>query len=263
MSILEQIKQTKSAEVDFLKKSKPIASLQDGEFFTRGCNLLSVNLTIRNTAGIIAEFKRQSPSKGIIRQDADPNEIIPDYERAGCAAVSVLTDKNYFGAQESDIYAARSQTSLPMLRKDFIIDAYQIYETKAMGADLVLLIAALLCPDEIQHLSGLARELGMDVLLELHDINEINSICDSVTLVGINNRNLKTFTVDVNQSILLRNRLPNHLPVIAESGIASREIIKSLLAAQFSGFLIGEAFMKAPSPGAACLEMVEIVNNYK
>lgn len=200
--------------------------------------------------GIIAEFKRKSPSKGYINERADVVKITSDYEKHGATGLSILTDTQFFGGSYEDLSIARA-SSLPILRKDFIIDEYQVAETKAMGADVILLIAACLTPFEVLRFSTTAKEFGLEVLLEIHGEEELAHIHPGIRLVGINNRNLKTFNVDIDHSIKLAGMIPSDCLKIAESGITDEATIKSLKAHGFNGFLIGENFMKNQDPGKA------------
>ncbi len=199
--------------------------------------------------GIIAEFKRASPSKGVINAFVEPEDIIKGYDKNGALGMSVLTDKTYFQAKQSDFTTARKVTNKPILRKEFIIDSYQIYQSKAMGADVILLIAAILTKTEIAEFTKLAHHLNLEVLMELHAIDELDKLCGNEDLMGVNNRNLKTFKVDINQSILIKNQLGQiDTPLISESGISSITQVKQLLRAGFRGFLMGEYFIKQSNP---------------
>lgn len=259
MNILEKIKVDKEAEVSHKQQHHSISKLKTSPHYQRTPRLLSKEAAEDRHAFLIAEFKRKSPSKGIIRQGASPAAISKAYENAGANALSVLTDVRHFGALENDFLTVRSQTSLPMLRKDFIIAPYQVHETKAIGADIMLLIAAILHPEETAELASLGRELGMDILLELHDESEMGHINEYITLVGINNRDLKTFQVDLSRSIAIKSALPQHIPTIAESGLSHPDDIKILLKAGFDGFLVGESFMKSDDPGQTCRDFIDTI----
>ena len=198
-------------------------------------------------SGIIAEFKRRSPSKGWIKENAQADIIPPAYEMAGASVLSILTDENFFGGNLKDIRAARPQVSLPILRKDFIIDEYQLYQACIVGADAVLLIAAALRK---------AHELKLEVLLEIHSEQELEYIEDNIDMVGVNNRNLGTFHTDVENSFRLAEKLPKEMLLVSESGISSPQTVRQLRAAGFRGFLIGENFMKTPQPGNALKEFI-------
>ncbi len=256
LDILLKIKAHKALEVDLLKDQIPVETLKNFLSYDKPCNSLAQKLSVANEPQIIAEFKRKSPSKGIISNNADPVRIASAYEESGAVAISVLTDVSFFGAHKDDFNLVRSTVDVPILRKDFIIDEYQVYETKAMGADILLLIAAILSPAEIAKLSKLARSVGLEVLLELHDEREVDSICDSVSMIGVNNRNLRSFQVDTHQSELLVKKLPKGIPLIAESGLSDVQEILNLYNSGFSGFLIGETFMKTDNPGKTCSELI-------
>ena len=201
--------------------------------------------------GIIAEFKRKSPSKGWIKEDGKPEVIPPSYEKAGAAALSILTDEKYFGGSMDFIRKARPLVNLPILRKDFIIDEYQLFQARHIGADAVLLIAADLSKQEVSSLTTLAHELGLEVLLELHSEHELDYAEIDVDAVGVNNRDLGTFVTDVQNSFRLAARLPQDRVLVSESGISNPETIKLLREAGYRGFLIGETFMKTDDPGEA------------
>jgi indole-3-glycerol phosphate synthase len=207
-------------------------------------------LTMPGKTGIIAEFKRKSPSKGVINDTATVKDVTAAYSAHGASGLSVLTDADFFGGTLQDLTAATVHET-PILRKDFMIDPYQIIEAKAHGAEVILLIAACLTPTQVKHLAAVAKDTGLEVLLEIHTKAELDHVCDNVDMVGINNRNLKTFEVDLAHSIALAKMLPAHLPKIAESGISDVSTIIELKKEGFDGFLIGENFMKTPDPAAA------------
>lgn len=208
-----------------------------------------------SATGIIAEFKRQSPSKGIINSRADVVKVTQAYTGNGAAALSVLTDKHFFGGSNEDLMRARVN-SIPILRKDFIVDEYQIVEARAIGADVILLIAAALTSEEVERLAAFAKKLQLEVLLEIHDASELGHICENCDVIGVNNRNLKTFTVDIQQSIDLFGRMPADRIKISESGITDTATIHRLKKAGFKGFLIGENFMKQEDPAIAFASFV-------
>lgn len=259
--ILHRIASWKISETNSRKKDSPLELLQDQALYHAECFSLANTLKNSLTPQIIAEFKRQSPSKGIIRQNADPIAVTMGYQLAGAAAVSVLSDEKFFGAHKNDFSSVRAGLSLPLLRKDFILEEYQVHETKSMGADIILLIAALLKPQEVLELASLAENLGMEVLLEIHGEDELDRVCEPVSYIGVNNRNLKTFDVNLEQSKILARQLPDEIPTIAESGISAPENIYELFQAGFKGFLIGEAFMKTGDPAQNCNEMILASNN--
>lgn len=213
--------------------------------------------SIKERNGIIAEFKRQSPSKGLIHGNIMPQDVVQYYEEAGVSAVSVLTDQEFFGGTIADVKQASQILSIPILRKEFISDPYQVYEARANGASAILLIAAVLSRQQAQDLAGLAAEIGLEVLMELHGEDETNYIVEGVTVAGINNRNLRTFEVDLHHSIDVAHILPANLPKISESGIRTIDDMLMLRQGGFDGFLIGENFMKANNPGQACISFCQ------
>jgi indole-3-glycerol phosphate synthase len=212
---------------------------------------------INSDSGIIAEFKRKSPSKGWIRPEADVTQIVQSYEAAGAVAVSCLTDEPFFGGSFSDFRKAREAIDrIPLLRKDFILDEYQLYQSKAMGADVVLLIAACLTAAEITRFTAIAHDLDMEVLVEIHEESELSSICPDADVIGINNRNLKTFETDIRHSLDLAKRIPDKFLKISESGLSRPETVIQLRQAGFNGFLMGETFMKTADPGGTLREFI-------
>lgn len=201
---------------------------------------------------VIAEIKRASPSEGVIRGEFDPAGIATSYERAGAACLSVLTDERYFMGCDGHLEEARNATKLPALRKDFIVDAYQVYESRALGADCLLLIAAALDDRQLADLARLASELGLDVLIEVHDRGELEAALDlEPRIVGINNRDLSTFTTNLDTTIDLLSVVPDAVTVVAESGIHTPDDIRRLRSAGIHAFLVGTAFMRKPDPGKA------------
>lgn len=205
----------------------------------------------KSPSGIIAEFKRRSPSKGWIKEDANIENIIPSYEKNGASALSILTDTPFFGGNIKDIKTARPLTNLPILRKDFIIDEYQLYQARSIGADAVLLIAAALTINNCNYLAKVAHELELEVLLEIHQEKELEYLNEYIDMVGVNNRNLGTFHTDIENSFRLASQLPENILLVSESGISSPETIIKLREVGFKGFLIGETFMKTENPGEA------------
>jgi indole-3-glycerol phosphate synthase len=248
MNILDQIIEFKKLEVSDKKSLVSISTLEKSSFFSRETISLRHTLESKTGPGIIAEFKRRSPSKGIINEKVNVVDVTIAYTNHGASGLSVLTDNNFFGGSSDDLVAARIN-KVPILRKDFIIDEYQIIEAKAIGADIILLIAACLTPSRVKKLANAAKNLQLEVLLELHDEKEVDHICDEVDLIGVNNRNLKTFTVDLDQSVRLAEMIGNGKLKIAESGISSKKDINFLKEYGFDGFLIGEYFMKQQDPG--------------
>lgn len=255
-NILDKIVEQKRIEVAEARKQSPEAVLSASEFFSRDTISLKENLQREGSTGIIAEFKRRSPSKGWINQEADVEEVTAAYTKYGASCLSVLTDRDFFGGSDKDLIAAR-KNNIPILRKEFIIDEYQLLEAKSIGADVVLLIAACLAPQRVKELAKFAKKLSLEVLLELHAEEELEHICEEVDFVGINNRNLKTFEVDVEHSVRLMQKLPAGKICIAESGIDNADVVIALRNKGFKGFLIGENFMKHQNPGLAFKEYVE------
>ena len=256
MNILEQIIADKRKEVSDRSKSISLSQLREAPLYIRECISLRESLLKIESAGIIAEFKRRSPSKGWIFPDADVVEVTGSYLQNGAAALSILTDEHYFGGTSEDLIRAR-KANIPILRKDFIIDSYQIEEAKSIGADVILLIAACLSPEEVKHLATYARKIGLEVLLELHHEEELAHICDEAEIIGINNRDLKTFQVDIERSLRMAASIPDGKIKVAESGIDSPEMISRFRKAGFSGFLIGEFFMRTNNPGESLANLVK------
>ena len=256
MNILETIVEYKKSEVSNQKSKTRVADLEKRKLFSRPALSLKDFLLDRSRTGIIAEFKRKSPSKGIINDKADVVSVTKGYADNGASCLSVLTDENFFGGSDEDLIKARVN-EIPLLRKDFIIDEYQVVEAKSIGADVILLIAACLSPSEVRNLAIAAKNLGLEVLLELHDEEELEHVCDETTVIGINNRNLKTFDVDIERSLRMAEQIPLPRLKIAESGIRSVENILLFRRHGFHGFLIGENFMKAPDPTIAFAEFVK------
>ncbi|MCB0669837.1 MAG: indole-3-glycerol phosphate synthase TrpC [Saprospiraceae bacterium] len=262
MNILEKIIVTKQREVTERKQQITTGELEQSAFFGRTVNSMSASLKGKGPAAIIAEFKRRSPSKGDIFNEAEVIPVVSSYEEAGCAGISVLTDQQYFGGSLDDLVTARNAVDVPLLRKEFIIDEFQILEAKSAGADLILLIAEVLTRNEVAHLSQFARSLGLEVLLEMHTEDQIDKINPYLNIVGINNRNLKTFKVDLDASIRLLSRLEGDFVCISESGISDPQAVVKLATAGFEGFLVGENFMKTKSPGNACKKFIQDVLKY-
>ncbi len=253
MNILETIIEHKKGEVAQRKKDWPVAVLEKEHYFSRSCLSLKKSLLDERKTGIIAEYKRQSPSKGVINNRDSVEAVTKAYFGYGASGISILTDHRFFGGSLDDLVAARDN-GIPLLRKDFMIDKYQLIEAKAFGADVILLIAACLSPQQVKTLSVAAKNLGLEVLLELHDETELDHICDTVDLVGVNNRNLKNFEVDLEHSVRLAERIDDAFIKVAESGINDVKNIHYLKAHGFRGFLIGEYFMKQESPMMAFKE---------
>ena len=250
MNILENIIAKKKIEVAERQQKASIAELEKMPFFQNKTFSFKEFLLRKDKTGIIAEFKRRSPSKGIINNSSFTAEVTKGYVEYGASAVSVLTDEEFFGGALKDLVDARIN-QVPLLRKDFIIDEYQLIESKAYGADVILLIAACLTKEEVKTLSNFAKNISLNVLLEIHTDEELEHICDDVDVVGINNRDLKSFKVDINHSIELCKKIPADKIKISESGIDDVRTIQHLKQNGFSGFLIGEKFMKEQDPGKA------------
>ena len=259
MNILDQIIENKRKEVAQRKSVTTVSMLSASNLFNRNTISLVSRLLDSTSTGIIAEFKRRSPSKGIINNTATPLEVAVGYENAGAAGISILTDEQFFGGADTDLIKVRSTINIPILRKEFIIDDYQLYEAKSIGADVILLIAACLTPEEVISLSSTAQSLGLEVLLELHDEDELEHICDTVDMVGINNRSLKTFDVDIERSLKMAQQIPAGKLKIAESGIDDPTLIKLFRSSGYSGFLIGENFMKSSDPILAIQQFINLI----
>jgi indole-3-glycerol phosphate synthase len=258
MNILEQIVAYKRTEVSLKMVHKPESNLENAPFYVNKCHSLKEHLRKPQASQIIAEFKRRSPSKGIINDKAGIVETTRGYEQAGASAVSILTDKKFFGGENIDIEIARPDLQIPILRKDFILTTYQITEAKAIGADVILLIAAILSDSQIAELSKFAKELGMEVICEIHNEAELQkAMVDTVDIIGVNNRNLKDFEVSLENSMKLAEKIPANFLKISESGIHTPDNIIELRKYGFEGFLIGETFMKEPKPAEALGKFVE------
>jgi len=259
MSILDQIVSYKRDEINERKRLYPLELLRKSVFYASPCVSLAHYVQRPDKSGIIAEFKRRSPSKGIINNHAEVEKTSIGYMQAGASALSVLTDSHFFGGSNKDLEIARKFNYCPVLRKDFIIDEYQLFEAKSIGADAVLLLASVLSKDEIARFTRIVHELGMEVLLEFYGEDELDKYDDKVDLVGINNRNLKSFEVDFDHAVRMAAKLPERAVKIAESGIRHAEDILMLKKSGFDGFLIGELFMREVSPEAACRKFIQEV----
>ena len=259
MTILDKIIERKKQEVADSKSEISINQLKDSEFFGR--QTFSLKETLKSKSGIITEIKRQSPSKGIINGKVSPVEVVTQYEKFGASALSILTDKEFFGGSFEDILSVRKHINIPILRKDFMIDEYQFYEAKSIGADVILLIASCLSPTHVLEFTDLAHQLNLEVLLEIHSEEELVHINKNVDFVGINNRNLKDFKVDLQHSVNLKNQLPNNILSVAESGIYNEEDFRFLKEKGFDGFLMGEYFMKNENPGEKFGKFIQQVGN--
>jgi indole-3-glycerol phosphate synthase len=250
MNILDKIVIRKKEELAEAKQKVSAKELEAHANFNRQPLVFKDFLLDENRTGIIAEFKRRSPSKGLINGTADVAEVTKAYNLAGASALSVLTDTDFFGGKADDLFQARAVNQIPILRKDFMIDEYQILEAKAWGADIILLIASILTPQQIIDFGKLAQSLGLNVLLEVHNLEELEkSICPNVNAIGVNNRNLGDFTVNIQTSFDLVDKIPDEFLKISESAIDNPEVIKKLKEVGYNGFLIGENFMKTADPG--------------
>lgn len=256
MTLLDKIIVDKKREVILKKQLIPVTQLENSALFGIRTHSLSKNLR-NNVIGIIAEHKRRSPSKSVINNNFSVEEVVVGYQNAGISGISVLTDTKYFGGSLDDLLLAKASANVPLLRKEFIIDEYQILEAKAHGADVILLIAAILTRSEIKQLSGFAHSLGLEVLLEVHNKEELDkAIMPGLDMIGVNNRNLKTFEVSLEQSKELAKHIPDEFVKVSESGISSTDAIKELQTHGYQGFLIGEHFMKTENPGLAAKTFV-------
>ena len=257
MNILDKIVFDKRKEIDLRQSIVPSHQLERSVLFNR--ETISLATKLRDSeSGIIAEHKRRSPSKSEINQGLNVHDVVFGYQNAGVCGISVLTDGKYFGGSLDDLLITRASCNLPLLRKEFIIDVYQILEAKAFGADVVLLIAAILTRNQIKQFSELAKQLGLDVLLEVHNETELQkSKIPSIDMIGVNNRDLKTFNVSLETSKQLSKLIPDNFVKVSESGISSVEAIKELQHYGYKGFLIGENFMKTDNPGKSASEFIK------
>ena len=263
MSILENIITDKLLEVQQNKNLYPIALLEKTEAFSSPTVSLKKYLQKKDKNGLIAEFKRKSPSKGIINKYAKVEDTSIAYMQAGASAISVLTDEKYFGGKNKDLETIRHFNYCPILRKDFIVDPYQIIEARSIGADAILLIATVLTAAEIKEFSELANNLGMETILEIHDVKELDKGIGKADIIGFNNRNLHDFTCHYTNAIKAFNQLPKDLLKIAESGINTAKEAYELKQAGYDGFLIGQQFMEHSNPGFACAQFIQELNKLK
>ncbi len=257
MNILDDIVASKRKEIDFHISAKPLKELECSRYFERKTFSISQSIIDRNRTGIIAEFKRRSPSKGIINSKSLVGDVTSGYFNEGASAVSILTEEVYFGGSCEDLTGVRETASFPILRKDFTIDEYQVVESKSIGADAILIIAAILEKNEILRLSRLARSLELEVLMEVHEKAELDKANEYVNIIGVNNRDLKTFSVNTEVSVLMARFIPSDFIKISESGISSADEIKKLREAGFDGFLMGEKFMTSSDPVKTFSEFVK------
>jgi indole-3-glycerol phosphate synthase len=263
MNILDNIIAHKRKEVEERKSLFPIKLLERSIFFSSPPVSLKKYLLRDDKSGIIAEIKRKSPSKGVINKYVSVERTSIGYMQAGASALSVLTDTEFFGGTNEDLITARKFNYCPILRKDFTIDEYQVIEAKSIGADAILLLANVLTREQIISLAKLAKSFGLETVLELRDEAEINLICEDIDIAGVNNRNLKTFEVNIDQSLRLASLIPDKFVKISESGIDSAETVYKLKDHGYNGFLIGETFMKHPRPEKACSALIKEINEFK
>jgi len=258
-TILKKILDTKAVEVAERSAKFSLADMKAKAFDqpeARGFYRAMQNKIAAGQAAVIAEVKKASPSKGVFREDFDPARIAASYEEHGAACLSVLTDKDYFQGCEDYLQQARNAVSIPVIRKDFLIDPYQVYEAKAINADCILLIVSALSDMQLQDLAGISEELGMDVLVETHDAGELESALKlSTPLIGINNRNLHTFDVTLDTTFGLLDKIGPERMVITESGILNRDDVAAMQQKDVNAFLVGEAFMRADNPGEKLAEL--------
>jgi indole-3-glycerol phosphate synthase len=259
MDILKQIASAKREEVKIRKSRTPVSRLEKSDFFNRKMPSFRKSLEVSGPS-VIGEFKRKSPSGGDINTSADIRKVAQGYQDAGIAAMSVLTDERFFGGKNSDLRDAAELIMIPILRKDFIVDKYQVVEAKSIGAGAILLIASILSRNEIEMFSGLAISLGMDVLYEIHDLADLEKMSVNIDIIGVNNRNLKTFEVSMDNSNVLLSLLPEKSLKVVESGIQTYDDVRRLFDMGYDAFLIGESFMRSADPGAAARQFI---NNLK
>jgi indole-3-glycerol phosphate synthase len=260
MNILDKITQHKRTEVATRKELYPTKLLEKSIYFETPVVSLRKYLLREDKSGIIAEFKRHSPSKGDINPYAKVEEVSIGYMQAGASALSVLTDEKFFKGKNADLTEARKFNFCPILRKDFVVDEYQIIEAKSIGADAILLIAECLDKQEVARLAKFAKSLGLEVLMEVHSLRQLDKITPDLDVIGVNNRNLETFEVSINTSLELFDAIPNEFVRISESGISNVENILTLKAAGYQGFLIGEHFMQDAQPHKRAQEFIREIN---
>lgn len=260
MDILEKIVAHKREEVAKRQSLYPIKLLEQSIYFETPVVSLRQYLLREDKSGIIAEFKRRSPSAGDINPYASVERVSIGYMQAGASALSVLTDSHFFGGKNEDLTEARRFNFCPVLRKDFVIDEYQLYEARSIGADAVLLIAECLDKATVANLARIAKKLGLEVLMEVHSASELKKLTSDIDLVGVNNRNLKDFSVSIRTSLDLSDRIPTDFLKISESGISDPNAIVQLSQAGYQGFLIGEHFMRSPDPARTCRNFIHQIN---
>ncbi len=260
--VLDKIVKDKRLVIEENKRKASLKDLESKINHTE-CNYsLRKDLLHRKDPGIIAEIKKKSPSRGVINENIVVSDIARGYQSAGVAAISVLTDEKYFGGSDRDLVHARDAVKIPILRKDFIIDEYQILEAKLIGADLILLIARILSPLRTRELTIFAKKLGLEVLLEIHNEHELSdNLNDDIDIVGVNNRDLDTLKIDLEISFKLEPKIPEGFVKISESGISSSVTLLKLHEAGYDGFLMGENFMKEKDPAEACTKFIQSLNS--
>jgi indole-3-glycerol phosphate synthase len=263
MNKLQEIVLEKRKQVEADKWLVPLEMLKKSDYFNRKCASLKEYLGRDDKSGIITEIKKKSPALGAINPGINVEILAEGYTRAGASALSVLTDSKFFGGTNFDLIAARGSTPIPILRKDFVIDEYQVMEAKSIGADAILLIAAILSKEEIVEFTDLAHSLGMEVLLELHAEVELGKVYNRVDVIGVNNRNLETMKIDIATSKSMVKLLPEGIIKISESGIEDPLIVLELKQLGYEGFLIGSHFMKHPEPEKACADFINQINTLK
>jgi indole-3-glycerol phosphate synthase len=261
MNKLQEIVIEKRKQVADDQQRISIEMLMQSTYFNRKCTSLKEYISRKDKSGIIAEIKKKSPALGDINPEINVEKLAADYTNAGSSALSVLTDLKFFGGCNADLTAARKNTTIPILRKDFVIDEYQVFEAKSIGADVILLIAAILTKEEIADFTELAHKLGMEVILEVHAENELGKVNKKVDVIGVNNRNLETMKIDIATSRSMAKLIPDGFLKISESGIESPEIALELKQLGYDGFLIGSYFMKHAGPGKALADFIQQINN--
>ena len=261
MKILDKIVADKKSEIDNLSSKIPISVLEDNILFSRKCISLKESI-LKSSSGIICEFKRRSPSNANINYKSTISEVVKGYQEAGAAGLSILTNKKYFDGDIEDIIEIRNLAEIPILRKEFIISEYQIFEAKSIGADAILLIASILTSEDILNFSSLAKSLGLEVLVEVHSHDELKKISgNDIDIIGVNNRNLDTLEIDLKNSIEIYKEIPDEFLKISESGISKVESILRLKEVGYQGFLIGENFMKSNDPMEEAFNFIKKVEN--
>ena len=260
MNILEKIVAFKKEDVNKRKIDFPLSSLQGSEFYKR-VPVSFYDALRKSGPSIIGEFKRKSPSKGIINSQSDPDDVARGYEDGGVAAMSILTDNEFFGGTNQDLMAVARIAKIPLLRKEFIVDEYQIIESKSIGASAILLIASVLTKKEVSNFSRLATESGLDILFEIHTADELDKLSDYIKIIGVNNRNLNNFDVSISNAVDIINSLPADCIRVAESGFNTVDEVALLHGSGYNSFLIGERFMRSANPGASAKKFIKELNS--